>query len=410
VPLSRRIAVAASLSVLISAGCGPETEPPPSPGQVGGGTALGPLPPVGGSDPDVILASDQPDPESPEQAGFRSIGAVLLEVNGRAIFADDILDARRNQLRGLARRLPPSTFEREAAAVLMQELRERVGDLLRRSLHERLTDGREREMARNMTTIWRTRFITEHGGSEARARQAAREQWGRSLEQVVEDQYAFRLAEIFVSQRILPASQPSADDVRVEYRRLKDAGLLTVPGRIEFRLIEIRPDSIDPTALVAARVRARELLDRATAGEDFGRLARDHSDNPGYAARQGRLPEALLPLQRGAYVLTEVESAAWETQVGDVVPEVVEVPTDSVPRLFIIRVDAKQQEEVLSFDDVQARLLADLRSRNRDRIEQRLLAQESERAQIPEPDEQSRAMRMLLEITRQNYAAWRDAG
>ena len=88
------------------------------------------------------------------------------------------------------------------------------------------------------------------------------------------------------------------------------------PKLITFRQVIVVPKPTD-SAVVAARAQARELRARVVEGEDFGELAREHSDDPGSAAQGGDLGW----FRRGRMV-EEFEEAAFslgEGQISDVV-------------------------------------------------------------------------------------------
>ena len=414
-------------------GCAENPDRPVMPGGGGQGVlAEDPVrPDPAGTEVDVRTITDTADePEGPispagaelspqsdvgPPAGYRTVGGVLVDSAGKAVFADEVVAARRNELRGLAKRVRGrEEFMRAATGVIVDEVGGRLNRLLTRNVLERHTDAREQALAENLTTVWRERFITDHGGSEARARAAARERANLNLEELTEDEYLRRLGEIFLRKRILPGARPAAQDLRDEYRRLLAAGDLTEPGTIAFSLIEVRPESAgDPAgltrALTRAEARANGLLGRALAGEDFARLARDNTDSPSYAARDGRLPEALIPLRRGAFAVPAVEAAAWGVDAGAVVPEVVSAGEGESRRFYVVRVDDKTPEVTLSFAEAQKGIEGVLLQRRQAELMGEFLDIERGRLQLPEDEGQEAVMRTVMEIVGQNYEAWRDS-
>lgn len=369
---------------------------------VGGPGAAVPL------DDEVILASDNPvaPPAEDVSAGYRTVGGVLGEVNGNAIFSDEVIAARRNELRGLARRLPLGQFQQQAAFVVQDELGARMRDRLQLAVFERYTRPAEQEMARNMTVMWRMRYITESGGSEAAARKRAREQ-GMSFDELAIETYKRSLGRIFMQKRILPQVRPAAEEVRSEYRERLARGELQQPGELEFSVIEIHPESGDSTDVAAAQVRAEGVLKRALAGENFAELARAESDDEAYAERGGRLPESLLPLQKGSYRIVEVEKAAWATAEGEIAP-LVTVGTGADRRFYIVRVDHKVEPRTLTFDEVQATLVAELSQARQEELMMKYITEEQERLDLPTVEQQNKMLNTAMEVIFQNYEAWRN--
>ena len=367
-----------------------------------------------------ILASDsgpaaQPaDGEAGRDAGqpqgYRTVGGVLLESNGTAIFTDDVIAARHNQLRGLARKLPPPQFRQAAEREIKDETGRQLQELLTRNVVGRETSAADKRLARALTAVWRERFITDHGGSEALARAAARDLEGLSLEKLVDREHDRRLGEIFLRNRVAPAARPSAQDVRDEFRRLLDAGELDVPGTIDFALIELRPDDVQDAD--RARAKAAALRDRAEAGEDFAELARAHSADPAFAARGGLLPESLRPLQKDSYALIEVEAAAWATPAGSVADAVVEMPgtsgpAGSPPRFYVVKVLEKREPRTLGFAEVAGRIGEMLTQRRQAVLMQGFLTAERARLSLPPEADFARMLTTAMEVAEQNYPHWR---
>ncbi len=365
---------------------------------------------LGGESTDAPIVLDPPttsDASTTDSSGYRTVGGVLGEVNGRPIFTDAVIAAHRNQLRGLAKELDQTTFERAAIGIIADELRARMRELMELSLYERHTRPEEQVLARNITSLWRMRFITDHGGSEAAARQAAYDEYRISLEELGEDQYRQNLQRLFLQKRVFPKVRPSAAELRTAYTEGLARGAFTTDAEIEFSLIEIRPESAaDPTSVAEAQARAESIHARARAGEDFADLASKHNDDPGYASRAGRLSDFILPLRPGAFAVPEVEQAAWETEVNGIAPLV--RTADGKPILFyIVKVERKQNQTVHSFEDVQDQLVAALAKAKQDTLIQSFLEIEQQRVETPSVDQQNQMLGMAMEIVTQNYNAWR---
>ena len=104
----------------------------------------------------------------------------------------------------------------------------------------------------------------------------------------------------------------SEDELRAAYD--DEAARFSTPEerRASHILVELPPNA-DAATQAAAQKRAEELYARARKGEDFAKLAREHSKDPGSAAKGGDLGFS----QRGAFV-KEFEDTLFAMQAGDI--------------------------------------------------------------------------------------------
>lgn len=104
----------------------------------------------------------------------------------------------------------------------------------------------------------------------------------------------------------------SGDELRAAYD--DEAARFSTPEerRASHILVDVPPNA-DAAAQAAAHKRADELYARARKGEDFAKLAREYSKDPGSAAKGGDLGFS----QRGAFV-KEFEDALFAMKPGDI--------------------------------------------------------------------------------------------
>ncbi len=122
----------------------------------------------------------------------------------------------------------------------------------------------------------------------------------------------------------------------------------------------INPDAPDPTAaqLPADKVaevekRAREVLEKVKAGEDFAKLAEEHSEDPGTKGNGGDLGW----VYRGV-MLPEFETAAFALDEGAVSQDLVKTEYG----FHIIKVEKKDRPQMKSLDEVRDEIVSDLKS------------------------------------------------
>jgi peptidyl-prolyl cis-trans isomerase C len=152
----------------------------------------------------------------------------------------------------------------------------------------------------------------------------------------------------YVETKLAPKATVSDQAVRDFYDKHKDG--MKVPERLRLRHILI---SVDPKAAPAdrekARQKAQDILKRLQAGEDFGKLAQQYSDDPGSKTRGGEIG----PIAKGQ-TAPQFEAAAFALQKPNELSPVVEAPYG----FQVIQLVQRQEPSVLAFDQVKDRIAA----------------------------------------------------
>lgn len=120
-------------------------------------------------------------------------------------------------------------------------------------------------------------------------------------------------------------------------------------SHILFKTVDDNRLPLDETAKEAVKTKAQEILDRVKAGEDFAKLAKEHSEDPGSAENGGDLN--FFP--RGQMV-KPFEDAAFSMEVGQISGLV-----ESNFGYHIIKVTDKKNE-TSTFEEVQDRIKSTL--------------------------------------------------
>ncbi len=322
---------------------------------------------------------------------YQTIGGVVSEVNGRPIFANRVLRLLRSELATRALELGPEEFRRFAAAEIRQAIEGLERDELRFAAAERALSDDDRRLAEFLTMQFRTRKITEAGGSIELARRKAAAN-GDDFEELVYEEYRTIMTRIFYSRKVYPRIQVSADDLRAYYNMNVEREF-TQRGEVTFRLIKIDPSYSGGRE--AARQRAQEVAERAAAA-DFEAVARmmNHDDR---LARSGGLE---TPIQKGAYRLEEVERVLWETPVGSITPII-----EDSGAFYIARVEKRTDNIVRPFEDpaVQAEIRRKLEAQQYAQLSEQIDTELRRNATVRRNEEMTQA---ALDLAMQGYAIW----
>ena len=145
---------------------------------------------------------------------------------------------------------------------------------------------------------------------------------------------------------------PSETELRAEYAQRRDT--LKVPEQIVAAHVLIKSDATkSPAEDAEARAKAEKIAQRARAGEDFDKLAKEASEDTSNKDTGGKLP----PFSRGQMV-PEFEQAAFALSPGQIAG-----PVKTQFGYHVIRLNSKTPEHVQTFEEARATLAADLAQR-----------------------------------------------
>jgi parvulin-like peptidyl-prolyl isomerase len=348
---------------------------------------------VGTPEPSTVPASQ---PLVATTGGFITIGAVVTEVSGTPIYADKVIQQLTPKLSAEAKQRDLQSYKMMAASEIDKQVRVMINEEVEYTAAIKNLDQQEKDFAWNYTMAWRARQITEAGGSEELARRKAMAE-GTTFEQKVNEFHRETLRQVFYERKIKPKAQVTADDIRKYYERNLKSEFSEV-DQAQFRMIKITPQAMGGREQAIDKIKS--LHEQAARGDDFAKLASGINHDANLMRLGGRVGGEDGWIQRGAFVLTEVEDAVWKLQPGQVT-EVIEVNG----AFYIAKLEQRKLGRVRAFEDedvqnqIRQTLLRQQVAKRREQEQQKLL---KESVIYPWPPVTTAA----LEIAMQKYAQW----
>ena len=309
----------------------------------------------------------------------------MLAVSGETITVDTIYNFRKDlgakriplglYLATVAENSDEERFKNVARPEIQAALETLIYDTLlyqkaKREGGDKMKDGLDKAADR----IWRE-FVVEHSGNEAAAEEALR-QMGIDRKEFKELRKRQILTHYLVSLKF-PADQPVSHLEMVGYyNHDKDKDFVIKP-RLTFRLIDIQPGRLQLTDLTLdrydqARQLSKDLMARLAAGGDFGQLAQQYSHDP--MAGSGGLWNSIDP-ESLAEPYDALAAKAANCPIGQV-----DGPIELKGHLFIVRLEAKQEQGYQPLDKVQAKIEEEIRNDRYRQAQDQLQADLAERA------------------------------
>jgi peptidyl-prolyl cis-trans isomerase D len=188
---------------------------------------------------------------------------------------------------------------------------------------------------------------------------------------------------------------PTDAELKAEYARRRDA--LKVPEQVVAAHILIKSDPAQGSgADAAARAKAEKVLARAKGGEDFGKLARESSEDASNKENGGQLP----PFSRGQMV-PEFEQAAFALS-----PREIAGPVKTQFGYHIIKLISKNPEHVQSFEEARGTLAADLAQRKSEAETSRLARELAEKVRKLSNDSDEELRKLQSDVVSFNTTPW----
>lgn len=236
--------------------------------------------------PTTTAATEEPSAAPAPRAGH-AIDAMIGQVNGKAIYANNAFEAIEDQLIALGRSLPPTEFRQRAAELIVGRLQQLVTDALILGEAERDLSAPEQAGLFQYLKQQREELIRFWGrGSIAVAEDNLVRHTSRSLDETLQDTREQMLVQRYLRQELFPQINVSRKQIERYYHDHKDT--YAPPASRTIRLIRVKDpeiaDRVDrilakgkPFAEVAARsfnlYHADEgglMSERAVGDEVFG--------------------------------------------------------------------------------------------------------------------------------------------
>lgn len=289
-------------------------------------------------------------------------GGLTITAAGQVITADDVVGP-------LAEALGPDfsagSFQQfrllarpEVAAMVRTKIAEQI--LYKKAL-AKLGDDVEDSLEQAVEKEVRS-FVAGFGGNYALAEDRLR-RMGLDWESFRREKKKQLVSQWYLGTQLKEDRPLTHGDLLEYYNRVKE-DRYAVPGRLQFRLIDIQPEKLaldDPNRSPedAAKELASELIDRIKAGENFAGLAREYSH--GHRAAEGGLWKPLKPGSL-AEPYDVIESVCEHLKPGEI-----SGPIEAGGHIFIVQLEDKQTAGYVPFEQVQHQIEQQLTVSRRNR-------------------------------------------
>jgi len=274
----------------------------------------------------------------PSSGGYMTVGAVVVEINGQPIYADKVLQSLDAEFASEAKQRDERSFRAFAESEIRNQVYRFVNDELIYAQAENTLDQAEKDLAEQLTMIWRQRMVAENGGSlqQTRAKFAAD---GIDFDEALKEKYRQNMTAIYIEKRIRPKVQVTAHEMRVYYDKHVNTEF-SERDSVQYRLITI--NVAKSGGRTEALKRIQDIYARVQKGEDFQSLASQFNDDP-RLARSGGLES---PMQKGALKSEKLDKAVFSTPQGQLTGII-----DDGNAFYLAKIESVKAGRTQPFDD-----------------------------------------------------------
>jgi parvulin-like peptidyl-prolyl isomerase len=299
-------------------------------------------------------------------------------ISGETIACEDVMisppeedlagPSLKNRLEARAREVSLDQFLAEARPLIQQRLNRNIitrivlAKRARRELGEKADDALDKMAEKELR-----RFILEEYGGNGAEADAALQRRGMNRTTFKERRKRDFLAQYVIDSAFRRNRPVTYGEIVAHYDKIKDQEFLR-EGILQLRLIDLdvaKVQLIDPNEdrLHRARLLGADLRMRIEAGEDFGELAKQYSSDP-----RGSTGGLLKPRNPDSFETPYdvLAAQAKGMRVGQVAG-----PIDAPGRVFLMKVEAKQDQGYQPLAEVQDRVREEIfRERRRAALEE----------------------------------------
>ena len=229
----------------------------------------------------------------------------MIKINGKELPPQAIELELRRLFQFHAQHMPPEQVRQHMDELREQAKKQAIGQFL---LFEEV-----RQMDYRVGADEVDRKIAEYesqAGGRAKFDQILQKQ-GTTRERLRDQVYNGLRLDRHVAKLVEGAPEPTEEEVRQAFEEHRDE--FVRPEQVEALHILVTPDGDSPASRREAIDKIRSIRERAVAGDDFGKLAAEHSHCPSGKQAGGSLGK----FGRGAMV-KEFEDAAFSMEVGEI--------------------------------------------------------------------------------------------